>query len=77
MLPAPPVIEIIFARTKLARTPVTVRASPPVAADVCDGAMAEANISAEKAEQAAKVLGIRISAGAIISNDSCASTHRG
>ena len=34
MIPAPPVIEDTFARMKLPRTPVTVRASPPVAAEV-------------------------------------------
>jgi hypothetical protein len=34
MIPALPVIEDTFARTKLPRTPVTVRASPLVAAEV-------------------------------------------
>src|ERR1017187_9319581 len=34
MMPKPPVIEETFARTKLPRTPVTVRASPAVAEDV-------------------------------------------
>ena len=34
MMPEPPVIDVILARRKLARTPLTLRASPAVTVEV-------------------------------------------